>query len=776
MTEGRPYWRDVGTLDAYWEANMELTKVVPDLNLYDKQWPIWTYQEQLPPAKFVFDDGGRRGTALDSLVSGGCVISGATVRRSLLFSSVHAHSFAQVEDSVVLPNVDIGRNVVLRRCVVEKNCRLPPGLQIGVHPEQDRKYFDVSPKGVTLVDARDAGRAGREAKSRALTGAAGAAPFFSTPLSKDRTMNTPAAAVPGVDLLLMWHMHQPDYRDQSTGEFAMPWVYLHALKDYSDMAWHLEQHPDMRAVVNFVPVLLDQLEDYCAQFAQGTLRDPLLRLLARSEDTALTEEERSQAFDQCFRANHHRLIAPFAPYKRLFDLFHAMEAQGRESLTYLSDRYVYDLVTWYHLSWTGESVRRESEVVSRLMVKGAQFDEDDRVALLQVVAEQVAAVVPRYRALAERGQVELTSTPHCHPLSPLMLDFACARDALPDAPLPQSPGYPGGEARVLAHLDSALRSHATRFGAPPAGMWPAEGALSARFAAMLAARGLAWTASSQGVLANSLRASGVDGADAEHGIALAHRPYRASTVAPGLLFFFRDDRLSDLIGFSYSKWHGRDAANNLVHELEAIARAAQHYRPLVSVILDGENAWEYYPYNGYFFLSDLYRGLSGNAVIRTVTGSDIVAEQASAAPPDDDATSIAVPAGELPVLAAGSWVYGNLATWIGARDKNRAWDLLCAAKTCYDEVLAGGRVAARARAQALAQLADCEASDWFWWPGEDNPGASVSAFEALFRRKLANLYRLLGQPAPPELSVAFSAGATGGGTAEIGGTMRRGSV
>lgn len=151
MTDGRPYWRDVGTLDAYWEANMELTKVVPDLNLYDRQWPIWTYQEQLPPAKFVFDDEGRRGGAYDSLVSGGCVISGATLRRSLLFSSVHVHSYAQVEDSVVLPNVDIGRNVVLRRAVVEKNCRLPPGLKVGVNPEEDRKRFDVSDKGVTLI-------------------------------------------------------------------------------------------------------------------------------------------------------------------------------------------------------------------------------------------------------------------------------------------------------------------------------------------------------------------------------------------------------------------------------------------------------------------------------------------------------------------------------------------------------------------------------------------------------------------------------------------------
>jgi len=151
MTDGRPYWRDVGTLDAYWEANMELTKVVPDLNLYDRQWPIWTYQEQLPPAKFVFDDEGRRGLAVDSLVSGGCVISGATVRRSLLFSSVRVHSYALVEDSVVLPEVSVGRGVVLRRAVVEKYCQLPPGLQIGVDPELDRRRFDVSPRGITLV-------------------------------------------------------------------------------------------------------------------------------------------------------------------------------------------------------------------------------------------------------------------------------------------------------------------------------------------------------------------------------------------------------------------------------------------------------------------------------------------------------------------------------------------------------------------------------------------------------------------------------------------------
>ncbi len=151
MNDGRPYWRDVGTLDAYWEANMELTRVTPDLNLYDRNWPIWTYQEQLPPAKFVFDDEGRRGAAIDSLVSGGCIMSGSTVKRSLLFSNVHVHSYAHVEDSVVLPDVEIGRNVVLKRVIVERGCRLPEGLQVGVNPEEDRERFEVTSNGVTLV-------------------------------------------------------------------------------------------------------------------------------------------------------------------------------------------------------------------------------------------------------------------------------------------------------------------------------------------------------------------------------------------------------------------------------------------------------------------------------------------------------------------------------------------------------------------------------------------------------------------------------------------------
>ena len=151
MNENRPYWRDVGTVDAYWEANVDLVHVTPELSLYDQVWPIWTYQEQLPPAKFVFDDEGRRGQALDSMVSGGCIISGSSVRRSLLFSNVLVHSFCTIEDAVILPDVEISRHVRLRRVVIDKGCMLPEGFQAGYNPDEDRRRFHVTDKGITLV-------------------------------------------------------------------------------------------------------------------------------------------------------------------------------------------------------------------------------------------------------------------------------------------------------------------------------------------------------------------------------------------------------------------------------------------------------------------------------------------------------------------------------------------------------------------------------------------------------------------------------------------------
>jgi alpha-amylase/alpha-mannosidase (GH57 family) len=561
----------------------------------------------------------------------------------------------------------------------------------------------------------------------------------------------------GLDLVFLWHMHQPDYRDRVSGEFVLPWVYLHAIKDYSDMASHLERHPGVRAVVNFVPVLLDQIEDYCGQFASGRFRDPLLRLLATPDLDRILPHERALLFDTCFRANETTMLAAFPPYQRLHKLYLLLAAEGEEALGYLSGAYLSDLLTWYHLAWCGESVRREHAALGELMAKGHGFDAADRARLIAILSEVMHGIVPRYRALQDAGQVELSATPATHPLAPLLIDFQSAREAMPDAPLPESPRYPGGSERVAAHIEAAHKAHSRRFGHAPRGMWPAEGAVSTALARQLDAGGCRWAASGQGVLNNSLARHGPAEPDA------AYRPWRVEG-APGLALFFRDERLSDLIGFEYAKWYGRDAAQHLIAQLEAIdqAQPAGSAAPLVSIILDGENAWEHYPYNGYYFFDDLYGLLEQHAAIRTTTYARWLADAATPSP-----QSFA----ELPGLVAGSWVYGTFSTWIGEPDKNRAWDLLCAAKHAYDAVLAGRTLSAEEADRAGAQLAVCESSDWFWWFGGYNPAQAVASFDQLYRRNLTNLYKLLKLNPPGNLGQPLSVG----NTEARDGTMRRAS-
>ncbi len=568
-----------------------------------------------------------------------------------------------------------------------------------------------------------------------------------------------------LDLVFLWHMHQPDYRDHgavgagqevgaggtATGEFVLPWVYLHAMKDYVDMAAHLERHPQIRCVVNFVPVLLDQIEDYAQQFASGQFRDPLLRMLATFDLERISEADRSLLLATCFRSNHTTMLAPFPHYQRLHDLYLLLTHKNETSCNYLSGAYFSDLVTWYHLAWSGETERRRNPLLATLMSQGEGYDANDRRQLLASIGELIGGLIPRWRALSARGQVEISSTPNTHPLSPLLLDFKAARESLPEAPLPFSAAYPGGRSRVIAHIDAARISHARRFGAPPVGMWPAEGAVSEDFIKHLAAADCRWIASGEGVLNNSLAASKITDPRA------AYHPWKLEQ-APGLTLFFRDERLSDLIGFDYAKWHGRDAAQHLVLQLEAILDAAAEVeKPVVSIILDGENAWEHYPYNGYYFFEDLYGLLAKHPRIRTTTYAELLAR------PDPPAANV------LPRLTAGSWVYGTLSTWIGDEAKNRGWDLLCEAKQSCDRVLASGRLDSARVAAVNAQLAICESSDWFWWFGDYNPSAAVASFDSLYRRNLARLYGLLLLEPPAHLDTPICAGSA---TAE-GGSMRR---
>ncbi len=563
---------------------------------------------------------------------------------------------------------------------------------------------------------------------------------------------SPESATPArTDVVLCWHMHQPEYRESASGRYQQPWTYLHGIKDYTDMAASIEAIPEARAVVNFSPTLLEQIDDYArclqAYLARGEeLPDPVLAWLA-AEQLPTDPEARARIAAQGLRANEQRLIARFPPYARLAAL--ARQAEDDAGiLSYLSEQFFFDLLVWHHLAWCGESLRTGDDRVRLLMAQETGFDREHRRLLLAVIADALAGIIPRYRTLAEQGRIELSVTPYSHPILPLLLDLESAREAVPDLTLPHC-HYPGGEARARDQLMRARAVFTRFFGTAPAGCWPSEGALSEAAVKLIGAAGFRWTASGQAVLHNSRGPT-------DREAPCIHHVYRLKELTPAC--FFRDDGLSDKIGFTYATWHAEDAVTDLVHHLENIDRAC-HDREhrVVAIILDGENCWEHYPHNGEFFLHTLYQTLGRHPRFRLTTFSGASTNAGAPLP--------------LARLVTGSWVYGTLTTWIGDPDKNRAWEMLCAAKAVYDEVLAAGELDAGRRELAQRQLALCEASDWFWWFGDYNPAATVAEFDTLFRSHLGQLYRLLGRPLPVELaSIQF----VGRGAPELGGVMRRG--
>jgi alpha-amylase/alpha-mannosidase (GH57 family) len=552
-----------------------------------------------------------------------------------------------------------------------------------------------------------------------------------------------------MSVVLMWHMHQPEYRDLRTGVVHLPWTYLHAIKDYVDMAAHLEAVPNARAVVNFAPILLEQFEDYIQQIesyfeGHGTIRDTVLAGLA---EPALpgNQQARLVLIQSCLRANRERMIDRFEPYKRLATMADWYE-EHPQSLIYASNQFLADLLVWYHLSWMAESVQRSDARIARLQDKAFNFTLHDRRELLLIIQQQIQSVIPRYKTLAERGQVELCMSPYAHPIIPLLLDMETAREAMPEAHLPVTTKYPGGAARAQWHLEQGLRTFERVFGGRPAGLWPSEGGISQEALELFAANGFRWVASGGTVLQNSHDA---------HSKSCSHRVYRFGAAPIDCVF--RDDGLSDMIGFTYSSWHAEDAVANLIGHMENIAAVCPDRDDcLITIILDGENAWEYYPDNGYHFLSLLYSRLAEHPQLQLSTMEQFLADD-SHQPSHEEK------------LVAGSWVYGTFSTWIGDRDKNRAWEFLVEAKNTFDEQLATGKLSPETIAEAEKQLAICEGSDWFWWFGDYNPSATVSQFDQLYRMHLANLYLLLNVEAPSYLSEVIS---RGGGTPSHGGVMR----
>ena len=444
-----------------------------------------------------------------------------------------------------------------------------------------------------------------------------------------------------INLCFVWHMHQPFYKDLATGMYRLPWTRLHALKDYYGMVKILEGFPNVHQTFNLVPSMIVQIEEYAA----GKAADPFLDCAIRPADD-LNEAEREFVLRYFFQANAGRMIYRYPRYGELFDAWKRAGENPRRVRAIFSAQDIRDLQVLSQLAWFDEEFQAHDEEVKRLLAKERNYSLDDQALMARKQREILAAVVPVYKEFASRGQIEISTTPFYHPILPLVCDSNIASVSHPGVPLPNRFHYPQ-DARW--QLQSAREFIEREFGQAPAGLWPSEGSVSDEALAISAEVGFRWAASDNGVLAQTLhKTAGPD---------LTYKSYLWRQDDHQLRMIFRDHFLSDLIGFVYSKMSAEEAAG---HFLDRIRANTQSFGGdvLVPIILDGENAWEYFYYNGRPFLRELYR--------RIGESSDLAALTVTEALERDDPRTI-------DHIFPGSWINANFDVWIGAAEDNRAW-------------------------------------------------------------------------------------------------------
>jgi len=551
-----------------------------------------------------------------------------------------------------------------------------------------------------------------------------------TPPSPPPTAQPTPPAVEGEPLYLaiIWHQHQPLYfQDPETGVYQKPWVRLHAAKDYVDMAALLENYPDVRATFNLTPSLLRQLLDLEA----GAVDLYQVHTLLPADQ--LTAEQKGFIHDRFFDINP-KIIARFPRYQEIAD--------DRENWERWDPQTWRDLQVLFNLAWTDPDWLAQ-EPLAGLAAKGRNYAEEDKQVILDEHARLVAQVIPLHKRLQEAGQIEVTMTPFFHPILPLLLDSNLAAVAVPDIKLP--PRYTYGFDAV-AQIEQGLQFYQQNFGRPPRGMWPAEGAVAQEIVGMVARAGLQWMASDEEVLARSLgqTAFARDSKETVQEADALYRPYLVRSREHQMYIIFRDKVISDKVGFTYSGVSGTAAANDFINRILAIRRrlaeSGAEGPHLVSVILDGENAWEHYPNDGKEFLHTLYRRLQEEqqkGTIQTITPGDYVTRF-----PDQPS---------LEELWAGSWVSPDYLTWIGEEEENRAWDYLGRVRAAVEKKKLALDPATLAK--VMDAIYTAEGSDWFWWYGADQNSGDDGSFDLQFRRTLMRVYEIMDEPVPTFLKV-----------------------
>jgi alpha-amylase/alpha-mannosidase (GH57 family) len=537
-------------------------------------------------------------------------------------------------------------------------------------------------------------------------------------------------------LALFWHHHQPYYPDDVAAENPMPWVRLHATKDYLGMALHLEEVPELSCTINLVPSLLAQLDAY----ASGA-SDTHLNLSRRPADS-LDQDDACYLLDNFFMANPDSMIRPHPRYHELFVLRSSWDCSARQALHRFRPRDLRDLQVWSNLAWVHPLLFEKDPELAAFKAKARFYTEDEKHWFLSKQRELVARVIPIHRELAARGQIELTTTPYYHPILPLLLDKTLAREAMPEVALPANRG--GYSEDAAEHVRRAISSHVRLFGERPRGMWPSEGSVCQAMIPLLAEQGIEWIATDEEILGCST--GGTVGRDSRGHVRhpdLLYRGWKVNEAGHELAIVFRDHSMSDQVGFHYQRSPGAVAAADFMGKVTGIADACRHNpATLVPVILDGENSWEYYPDGGVSFLRSLYQSVARDPRIRPVKIGEFLREH----PPVDT----------LHHLFAGSWINHNFAIWIGHPEDNSAWDALHVARELLVDEARCGRHDPAVMARAWDELYIAQGSDWFWWYGDDHSSALDALFDHLFRKHLRNIYTLLGFDPPGSLFTPIS--------------------
>lgn len=511
-------------------------------------------------------------------------------------------------------------------------------------------------------------------------------------------------------------MHQPYYKDDISKATLMPWVFLHTIKDYYDIPWYMEKFPQVKATFNLVPSLISQIEGYIT----GDANDKFMEYL-KKEPYSLNNEERLFLEEYLFLSNEQYMIKPLPRY---YELLLKFRATNKELSSFL-DEEIIELEVLFLLSWCGNYLRENNEVVKELLRQQRGFSQNQKLDLVEALFSFLREVIPYYKKLMKEGHISISTTPFYHPILPLLLDRKSAIEAKADVVLPSTQSADYSEYAKL-QVSNAVNFYQKHFDEKPKGFWPSEGSVSEKTLELLVQNGVKWACTDEEILFKTLYRGNKEA---------LYKPYSFETKDGKINLFFRDKYLSDLIGFEYSKKSAKEAATDFVSHLKNIYLNAQE-SVLVPVILDGENAWEFYPNNAKDFFEELYSLLSSQSWCEFTLFDEVESIE--------DLKNV-----PLYRLASGSWINGNFDIWIGSAQKNRAWELLDMTKKDFDKNRENidNLILEKIDKEFLIALG----SDWFWWYGDDHYTELNHQFDDQFRAHLKNIYRLMNEDIPSEI-------------------------